>query len=169
MDPYSDEEIERLISCLKKITIPPARSLRLNGADWRNDAKLVAADGSKGTFSMFMRKNEDLPENFSIGLTYRPEDGTSDITLLRCNGKHGIYNGGDGSDPDHPHFDFHIHKAGARAISANHAPEKFAVKTTAFASYEQALQHYVKVVNLDPRDASKYFPSELQSKLGFAE
>jgi hypothetical protein len=41
MDAYSDEEIERLISCPKEISVPLAKNLRLSGADWRNDAKLV--------------------------------------------------------------------------------------------------------------------------------
>jgi hypothetical protein len=168
MDAYSDEEIERLISCPKEISVPPAKSLRLNGADWRNDAKLLAIDGTKGIFSMFMRKNEDFPEDFSIGLIYRPEDGTSEITLLRCNGKHGIFNGGSGN-PSHPHFDFHIHKASAKAIASGHAPEKFAEKTEEFASYEQALQRFVSLVSLSSDDASKYFPSELQTKIEFTE
>ena len=168
MGAYSDDEIERLICCPKVISVPPAKNLRLNGAYGRNEAKLVATDGTKGTFSMFMRKNEDFPEDFSIGLMYRSEDGTSDITLLRCNGKHGVFNEG-GGNPDHPHFDFHIHKASARAISAGRAPEKFAEKTTEFASYEQALQHYVKVVRLNSDDASKHFPSEVQTKIEFTE
>jgi len=100
---------------------------------------------------------------------YRPEDGTSDITLLRCNGKHGFFNGGAGADPDHPHFHFHVHKASAKAIRAGFTPEKFADKTTEFASYEQAVQHYIKVVQLNPRDASRYFPSESQSEIEFTE
>jgi hypothetical protein len=169
MDAYSDEEIARLISCPKKVSVPPAKNLRLNGADWRNDAKLAPTDGTKGIFSMFMRRNEDFPEDFSIGLVYRPEDGTSDITLLRCNGKHGFFNGGAGADPDHPHFHFHVHKASAKAIRAGFTPEKFADKTTEFASYEQAVQHYIKVVQLNPRDASRYFPSESQSEIEFTE
>lgn len=168
MADYSDDQIEKLISCPKEISVPPAKNLRLNGADWRNEAKMVATDGTKGTFSMFMRKNEDFPENFSIGLTYRPDDGTSEITLLRCNGKHGVFNGS-GSDPNHPHFDFHIHKASEQAISAGRTAEKFADRTTEFASYEQALQHYVKVVKLNSRDASKYFPLEVQSEIGFTD
>ena len=48
-----------------------------------------------------MRRSEDLPENFSVGLVFLPGDGTGEVTLLRCNGPHGAYN--DSFDPAHPH------------------------------------------------------------------
>lgn len=163
---YSDLDIEKLISCPKSVSDAPAKHLKLIGADWRNHCKMIATDGTKGTFSMFMRKSEDFPENFSVGLLYKAEDG-SEITLLRCNGKHGVFNGGD--DPNHPHFEFHTHKASARAINAGFAPEKYAEKSTEFASYEQALQYFVRVIGLDPQDVAKHFPSEIQSSFEFTK
>jgi hypothetical protein len=37
-------------------------------------------------FRAFLRRSEDLPENFSIGLVFLPKDGTGEVPLLRCNG-----------------------------------------------------------------------------------
>ena len=124
---------------------------------------MLATDGTTGTFSMFMRRNDDLPENFSIGLTYHANDGRPEITLLRCNGKHGIFTGS--GDVTHPHWDFHIHKATELAQSAGFTAEKYGSKTAAFASYEQALQYFVKVVELSVADALKYFPDNTQGNL----
>jgi hypothetical protein len=160
---YSDVEIDALISCPKEICEAPARALKIVDADWRNNAKMQATDGTKGTFSMFMRKNEDLPENFSVGLRYNGNDGRPEITLLRCNGKHGTFTGA--GDAIHPHWDFHIHQATEAAQDAGFTAEKYATKTTAFASYEQAVQYFLKIVKLTPRDASRFFPDTTQANL----
>ena len=69
--------------------------------------RLKSADGEL-EFRAFMRRSEDLPENFSIGLVFLPQDGTGEVTLLRCNGPHGAFN--DSFDPAHPHSDFHVHR-----------------------------------------------------------
>jgi hypothetical protein len=163
MAPFTQADVDQLITCAKEISEAPARELKLEGAHWRNDAKLVASDGTKGSFSMFLRRSEDFPENFSIGLTYSPNDGRPSIMLVRCNGKHGVFN--NGSDPAHPHWDYHIHRATERAIEAGFAPEKYAEKTNEFASYEEALQYFVKAVNLNAVDASRYFPAAIQTQL----
>jgi len=141
--------------------------MKLVGADWRNDCKLVAG-GVEGEFSVFMRKSEDFPENFSIGMLYTPKDGSGEITLLRCNGQHGIFNGS--FAPDHPHFSYHIHRASEIAITNGFKPEKYAEKTEEFASFEEAVQHFVKLINLDPADAMKHFPDKTsQVMLPFEE
>lgn len=131
--------------------------MKLDRAHWRNDAKLVASNEIQGDFVMFMRKNEDFPENFSIGLIYNPHDGRGEITLFRCNGKYGDFNRS--VDPGHPHFGYHIHRATENAIEAGLSPEKDAVKTTEFASFEEGLQFFLKEVNLNARDARKHFPA----------
>jgi len=83
---FSQDELDGLISCPKEVSDPPKREMRLERAHWRNDAKLIASNGLQGDFVMFMRKNEDFPENFSIGLIYNPHDGQGEIPLFRCNG-----------------------------------------------------------------------------------
>jgi len=141
--------------------------MKLVGAHWRNDCKLVA-NGVEGEFSVFIRRSEDFPENFSIGIVYEPKDGSGEITLLRCNGQHGIFNSS--FDPHHAHFTYHIHRASETAIAHGFKPEKFAENTEDFASFEGAVQHFVKLINLDPADARRYFPDRtVQDKLPFEE
>jgi hypothetical protein len=167
VDTFRQDELDALISCPKEISEAPKREMRLSGAHWRNDATLVASNDLKGEFTMFMRRNEEFPENFSIGLTYLSQDGRDGITLLRCNGPHGCYN----SDfaLAHPHFDYHIHQASGDAIEAGYAAEKSAVKTMEYASFEEALQFFVKAVNLNAKDAQKYFPAGTQIPFSFNE
>jgi len=161
---YTQAKIDGLISCPKRFSEPPRKDMKIEGAHARNDARLVS-DGIQGEFLMFMRRSEDFPENFSIGLVYHPADGTGDITLLRCNGKHGSYNGI--FDPVHPHYDFHIHKADEKILAAGARPERNATSTTAYASFEEAVQFFVKTINLNTEEATKYFPSQLQTQLPF--
>lgn len=163
MAPFSDAEINALITCPKEISQPPAKALRLVGADWRNNAELIASDGRKGIFFMFLRRNDDLPENFSIGLRFSAKDGRPDITLLRCNGKHGPFTGS--GDATHPHWNFHIHKASAEAQDLGFPAEKYASATGRYGSYDEAVQHFLKMVNLNTRDSSRHFPSNIQQNL----
>jgi hypothetical protein len=157
---YTQKDIDDLISCSKVFSDPPKKQMRQDGGHLRNDAKLVA-DNVKGEFLMFMRKNEDFPENFSIGLTYHPADGRGEITLLRCNGKHGEYN--ENFNLDHPHYDYHIHRATEEAIENGRKAEKYAAKTLEYASFEEAIQYFAKAVNLNITDTNRYLPNTLFS------
>jgi hypothetical protein len=99
---------------------------------------------------------------------YNPNDGRSEIKLLRCNGKHGVFNrGNNGFDPGHPHWDFHIHKASEDALDSGNTAEKNATVTSEFASSEEAAQYFVKAVNIDQRDADLYFPTNIQTEIDF--
>jgi hypothetical protein len=159
---YSEDQIKELIECPKTVSDPPKREMRLFGADWRNDMTLTATNGTEGEFSVFMRRNEDFPENFSIGLRYQPNE----IVLVRCNGPRGTYNSGSG-DANHPHWDFHIHVASEKAQEAGERAEKYASKTEAYASFEEAIQHFLKAVNLDQKQAAKHFPLKNQTEFLF--
>ena len=160
---YTQQILDDLISCPKKISESPKHELRLTGAHWKNDMKLTS-DSCPGEFRVFFRKSEDFPENFSIGLSYDQHDGTPEIVLLRCNGQHGIFNGS--LDPQHPHWDYHIHRASTTAIER---AEKFAETTRAYSSYGQAVQYFLKLINLDAGQAAKFFPNESQGRLWFDE
>ncbi|MSV30082.1 MAG: hypothetical protein EXQ52_15245 [Bryobacterales bacterium] len=72
-------------------------------------------------FHVFIRRNQDFPENFSAGLAFLPKHGSGEVVLLRCNGPHGEYNAA--FDPDHPHSDFHVHRATAGMVEAGRRPE----------------------------------------------
>jgi len=127
--------------------------------------KLTASKDVAGEFAVFMRQSEDFPENFSIGLTYQPKDGRQEITLIRCNGKHGIFNSATNFNPSHSHWDFHIHRADAAPLDSGLKAERRATKTTEYASYEEALPFFLKLINLDEGDVRNYFPNDMQGEM----
>lgn len=157
MAEYRQTEIDALISCPKEVRAQPLRERKLVNASFRNDAKLVATDGTAGEFAVFMRQSEDFPEDFSIGLIYQPGDGRQDLVLLRCNGQHGEFTGLPGQDAQHPHWGYHIHRATEAALDAGFKAEKYAEPTTEFASYEEALPYFAVAINLNKADAKKHF------------
>ena len=150
---YTPEELEYLITCPKKIVNPPKKTRTLTNGHYRNCMDLSTVDNSH-KFHVFMRKNVTFEENFTIGLNYIPREGGSQICLVRCNGPHGEhindwYSG-------IPHYGYHIHKATAENINAGLKPEKFAVITTEYATYEEALLFFLKRCNI--KDGERYFP-----------
>jgi hypothetical protein len=152
----SDQEIEKLIDCPKRIIESPKKDLQLVNGHWRNDMKLQSNDGEYD-FSVFMRKNEDFEENFSIGLIYNPRDVRGDIPLLRCNGPHGPH-----VLFDH-HDRFHIHKAEQENLASGMRAERTAYITKEYASYQDALGFFLKKCNII--NAEQYFVGILQREL----
>lgn len=161
MAEYSQAELDDLLACPKKVKTPPTRSSKLVDAFFRNQARLVRADGRDGDFAVFMRQSEEFLENFSVGLLYVPNDGRQEVTVIRCNGPHGAFNGLPGYDPAHPHWTFHIHSASESALDDGAKAEKWALATDLFASYEEALQYFVRAINIDADDIDRFFPSKL--------
>jgi hypothetical protein len=157
---YTQQEIDDLIACAKVVSEAPKRDMKLDRGHFHNDMRLKSTD-DKLEFRAFMRRSEDLPENFSIGLAFLAKDGSGEVILLRCNGPHGEYN--DSFDPGHPHYDYHVHRASAEMIEAGLRPEKAATISRDFASYEEALQYFMRATNV--KDARTYFSDLAQGKL----
>jgi hypothetical protein len=63
-------------------------------------------------------------------------------------------------------LDYHVHRASAEMIEAGLRPEKAATINKDFASYEEAVQYFVRVTNIT--DARTYFADIFQGKLLFA-
>lgn len=149
---YSQQEIEDLITCEKKIINPPRKNPQEIRGHLQNNMSLESVDG-KHKFEVFMRQSSAFPENFSVGLRYIPKDGTTPFTLLRCNGPHGPYCGQ--WPEDHPHYDYHIHKAKEENLKKGLKPEKYGEKTQDFATFQDAIKFFVEYTNI--KDAEKYF------------
>lgn len=149
---YTPEELEYLITCPKEIVNPPKQTMTLTNGHYRNSMDLCSVDG-KHKFHVYMRKNEKFQENFSIGLEYCPNDGTPNITLLRCNGPHGEHIN-DWKIDEH-FFGYHIHIATAENINSGLRPEKNAVLTNSYATFEDALSYFLNRCNII--GAEKYF------------
>ncbi|MEW6667759.1 MAG: hypothetical protein AB1512_21330 [Thermodesulfobacteriota bacterium] len=156
MSDLTKDRIDYLIHCQKTITDPPRKEMLLGNGHWRNGMKLQSTDGQHD-FSVFIRKNEDFEENFSIGLIYLPREVRGDICLLRCNGPHG------------PHVNFehhdraHIHMADEEALDVGLKAERSAHITVEYASFWDGLGYFVKKCNII--DAEKYFPAVSQRSL----
>jgi len=160
MKTYTEEEITQLIECAKFVAELPKKAMVSKSGHRRNDMRLRSEDGELD-FTVFIRVSCAFPENFSIGLVHSPKDERGAICLLRFNGPHGGFGWSAGT---HGAL-YHIHKAKPENIEAGKRPEAGGEATRAFASYEQALRHFLKQVNV--REAERLFPgiSNLQFNL----
>jgi len=149
----TDELILKLIREEKVVTEPPQKEFRVENQHLRKDFQLTSSDGTR-KYSVFMRLHITFRENFSIGLVYHSEEGTS-INLFRCNGNHGeatidILN-------SIPHFGYHTHKITSELIENNINDPKHSDLTKEYASFEQALNYFCQYVNIT--DSDNYFPN----------
>ena len=104
----------------------------------------------KYLFRGFIRYNFKFIENFSIGLDYNPKEEKGTICLLRCNGP-------GGNKQIQHHSSCHIHRATADTINAGLKPESNIDATDEYATLEQAIQYYIKIINLNKNDRLNYF------------
>lgn len=159
MRDYSQEELDALVTCRKVVVDPPGKTMRSSCGYLRNDFRL-RSEGGQADFSVFIRVNEEFPENFSIGLLYFPRDERGRFCLVRYNGPHGPY----GADGAEHHATSHIHKALADNIAAGKRPEAGARLTTKFASsYRDALRAFLSDINVP--NADELFPGISQTLL----
>lgn len=155
----TDELITKLTTEEKIITDPPKKDFKEENQHLRNEFQMTSSDSSR-RYSVFIRKHIKFMENFSIGLIYHLEEGTS-YNLFRCNGKHGevvvdILN-------PVPHFGYHTHKITAELLENNINDPKHSELTKEYASFEQAMNYFCRYVNI--KDADKYFPNINQTNL----
>ncbi len=155
----TDELINKFIKEEKTITEPPKRDFKEENQHLRNDFQLTSSDGAR-RYSVFIRKHIQFLENFSIGLVFHSEEGTS-YNLFRCNGNHGEVVV-DILSPI-PHFGYHTHRITANLLENNINEPKQSELTKEYASYEQAINYFCRYVNI--KNADKYFPNINQPNL----
>ena len=147
---YTDDFINSLISCPKIIIEAPKEVGNTRGSS-KTKFGMSSADGHF-RFSGFISVNNTFKENFSIGLVYAPKDERGKICLLRCNGLHG-------ETIKVPHHTFfHIHTVSADDLNNDIKFEKQIKKTEEYSTLEDAIQFYIKHINIVPEDRKKYFP-----------
>ena len=149
----SNEDIDKLITCSKIIINPPHKEFKEENGHRRNDMTLTSEDG-KEHFGVYIRQNNQFPENFSVGLTWKDPNNPSlrAFTLIRCNGEHGgNYN------TTAEHFVPHIHKLSFEDYTNSITmPSSKNVKITdKFITLDQAIVFFCKECNI--KDAGKYF------------
>ncbi|TKK68067.1 hypothetical protein FC093_12710 [Ilyomonas limi] len=147
---YTNELIEELLGCPKKVTNSPKDSGVGRGSS-KIKFMLESIDG-KYSFSGFISKNLTFQLNFSTGLVYQPKDERGTIVLLRVNGPHG-------PNENIPHHEGpHVHLATAERINAGLKPEGKIETGVPYATIEDAIQYFVKRINVIITDRQKHFP-----------
>ena len=147
---FTDELITNLISCPKVIIGSPKRIAAVRGSE-KIKFSLESSDRNH-SFIGFISKNQTFQENFSIGLVYDPKDEKGKIVLLRVNGPHG-------PNENVPHHNGpHVHIATADRINSGLKPEGSIEIDVPYISIEDAIQYYVRRINIDTSDIQKYFP-----------
>ena len=147
---YTDQLIQDLIVCPKTIIEAPKDS-GISRGSYKKTFGMVSTDGQY-EFSGFISQNTFFQENFSIGLVYIPKEEKGKICLLRCNGLHGEVIG----VPHHSFF--HIHTTTADDINNGIKVEKHIQKTEEYSTLEDAIQFYVKYINITQEHRKKHFP-----------
>lgn len=147
---FTEELIAELVTCQKKVIDSPKDS-GIGRGSTKTKFTLESLDGQH-SFSGFISRNLTFQENFSIGLVYNPKEEKGKIVLLRVNGPHG-------SNENAPHHDGpHIHLSTAVRINAGLKPEGVIETDVPYSTIEDAIQHYLKRVNIIPSDRQIHFP-----------
>lgn len=149
---YTDSFIQELLSCEKQIIDPPTKDFKEDKGHLKKNFTLQSIDGQYA-FNAFIRGNIHFKENFSIGLDFNPKEEKGTICLFRCNGPHG-------ENVMFPHHaNFHIHKANEISINNGLKPESNIQITNDYGSLEDAIQYFIKHINICAEDMKKYFPA----------
>ncbi len=138
-------EIDRLVGLTKLPLLSALPQLpQVSPGHLRTTFDLQSRDGEEH-FQAFVRINDVLRENFSIGLIYKPKTGGK-VVLMRCNGDHGehlnkVVNSNRFSGP-------HIHFAREEALGQGLKEENYAEPTTEYFAWEDAFRVFVQRANI---------------------
>lgn len=142
----TDEKINELLTCSKRLNNPNARSRTKDGHEQVN-YKATALDGSGHEFEIYKRQNmrEGMEDDFSCGFSWLAPNGET-LTLKRYNGS------------SHQHMNHlekqklekgcHIHLATEKYIKANRKSEGFAEASQRYNSLNGALNCLVNDCNI---------------------
>jgi hypothetical protein len=144
---YPQADLDNLIRCTKVLAQGQrTRALRVDGKQKRSDITFVSEDGLS-EFYVYFRQSTELPEDFSVGLIYKPLH-EKEITLVRCNGDHGghlnriidnkMLNG------------MHVHYAKEESLRAGCVSDHYAyeVEASDYSNFEEAIEYFKNLVNL---------------------
>ena len=146
---YTDELIQELINC-PKIVVDAPKEMKEGRSGFLKKSFTLKSVDSTYSFSGFITKNLTFAENFSIGLTYSSKDDKGRTTLLRCNGPHGM-------TKELHHAACHIHIVTAEDVNNGIKAERNIKQTNGYSTLEDAVQFFVKYINIVPTDRGKCF------------
>ena len=147
----ADADVKVFLSSRKYLSQKDIDSLRHpsipNGAETRYlRSKINVRDDFENRFEVFVRVNNEIPGDFSVGVIYRPEGYDKGIVLRRYNGN------------SHSHTNkierekivrkFHIHEATERYQDAGYKAEDYATISTGYSTYQEAIDRMIDECNL---------------------
>ncbi len=147
---YTNKLIQELISCPKIVVDAPKEMKEGRSGFLKKNFAFKSIDGIYN-FNGFITQNLTFTENFSIGLTFNLKEDKGKITLLRCNGPHGM-------TKELHHAVCHIHTAIAEDINEGIKVERSIEQTNEYSTLEDAIQFFVKHISVVPTDRQKFFP-----------
>lgn len=153
---FSDQCTDERIHCRKRIVkAAPLRGMEENRKSKLVEQKQLVLTSLEYTaeFQIFVRRNTQFIEQFSIGLSLKISEGfPGRLVLLRYNGNHGT---NDWSEDKH-YSCFHIHKITHELISQGvFEPEQITV-TDMFSTFDQALRLFLEETNV--QNVTEFFP-----------
>ena len=155
---YTDDDLDQLICCPKRITAPPRKELRIQGQMLRSELELESLDGQHA-YRAYIRQSRQFAENFSVGMDYQRKDEPGSFCLIRCNGMHGGHK-------VHPHhLTCHVHRSKADDVNAGLRAERHIEPTGEYAALRDALRFFLLKVNVQSVDLSQNFPGITQADL----
>ena len=161
----TDADIDDLIRRPKRIVKKsPASNYREDGQNKRCDLELVDIEDERLEYRVFIRQNTNFIENFTIGLSHRPQGDPTlrTLTLVRYNGPHGEYS----RNADGHYAVPHIHRITEEEIASGsfQPQERHRELTDRYSTYETALKVFWGDVGVrDEENIDRYFPGLLQS------
>jgi hypothetical protein len=147
---YTNELIQELICCPKMVVDAP-KEMKKGRADYFKKNFTLRSIDNTYNFSGYIIQNSTFAENFSIGLIYNSKEDKGKITLLRCNGLHGMTR-------ELHHATCHIHTAIAEDLNNGIKVERNIKQTNEYSTLEDAIQFFVKYISIIPMDRQKHFP-----------
>ena len=159
----NDQDIQDLVRLPKLIVARrPATDYREENGSRRCDLDLQSSRNDGRSFTVFIRQNLRLINDFTFGLRYMANEGKlTTITLVRYNGPHG-----DSSRaPDGHYANPHIHYITEVELAAGHSQpqENHRVLINSYNTFEEALWVFFDATSTS--NYQDYFPDALQGRL----
>ena len=149
------EERDYLIQAPKMILKKPRKLFQNVNGCRRNDFTARSEDDEQ--FSIFLRQNMMLGEDFSMGLRWKCREAEREIILCRFNGPHG------GNRAIPMHFVPHIHLLNIEDAQEDLFHENDVHETERYHTFEEAIPLFLEYCGL--KDAASYFPSAYETVL----
>lgn len=152
----TSEQLQELVTCKKKMTVFPKKIFEERNGCRRNDCRLFSEE-SQQKFTVFMRQNMMLAENFSVGLIWHAVEADAPITIYRCNGRHG------GNKNIEHHNACHIHMLNLEKAANNIYKDDDVHITSKYSTFDEAVYFFCEHCGIV--EANRYFPTAYAIRL----